>query len=303
MNDAQFRTIVKKVDVSVRNISLSPAWLDVFKTGIERMIEEGRPSDLIVVTFRRMGWFVTWLHESEIHREPAELRKADLLGWMNSVRGTAATKGGYGRSVRWVFRTLNITGAISAMIIKYPQRVKREPLTDSEIAAIRIFIYGPRKHVTLFKIRRDKALFELLVSYAPRSSEIRNLTWKNYDPIRKRLVFLQKGGSFREVILTDKCAEAFREVQKFNYESVFNLGRMGLYGIMKGWLKQAGVVREKYVGSHLWRHTLATRAYKKSGDLEMTKQMLGHRFASTTEAYIHVSTREVRRLAESLSEE
>jgi site-specific recombinase XerD len=64
------------------------------------------------------------------------------------------------------------------------------------------------------------------------------------------------------------------------------------------WLKKTGITNHYTI--HSFRHTFATRLYEKTGDLRLTQMALGHKRIATTEIYLHVSNKKLRRAVQSL---
>jgi len=193
--------------------------------------------------------------------------------------------------------------------------VKRVPLTDSELRKIWEVLYNPAQPLSR-SLLRQRVLFELLISWAPRVAELCSLRWTDFDVDNRTLTFKQKGGKLRTVSIGQNlfdalCSWAPRAPDFSIYIFRSRPGpngtdgppsREGLSGIIKKWFRTAGIKREEGFGPHLFRHTLATRAYLQSNDLELCRELLGHANSFTTLQYIHLPTNEVIGLSRSVSE-
>jgi len=256
--------------------------------------------------------YVAWAASGGVLKAPDETRPETLLLWASKTGNpnTTITKVTVIRSIlkyAWELGEIDTSPAIRTRTPK-AQRAKRTPLSDRELSEISKTLYGSGERVTRTTLR-DRALFELLVEWSPRASEICHLKWSDVDLERGEVKFYQKGKILRQFFCTESLLFALRLWRRESHsEYVFrkykgegSFSTQSLQMILGRWFKKAGVYREEYIGSHLFRHTLATRAFEKTDDLKKVQQLLGHKSAETTLKYIHVPQKDLTDLAGSLS--
>jgi integrase/recombinase XerD len=71
------------------------------------------------------------------------------------------------------------------------------------------------------------------------------------------------------------------------------LTRQGLWQILKGYAKSAGLDEE--ITPHTLRHSFATHMLNGGADLRSVQELLGHANISTTQVYTHLTSEHVRR--------
>ena len=72
------------------------------------------------------------------------------------------------------------------------------------------------------------------------------------------------------------------------------LDKASVYYKLQAYRHRAGI--KKQIGTHTFRHTLATEMLKRGADLRHIQEMLGHHNLTTTERYIHVVQAELKKV-------
>ena len=149
---------------------------------------------------------------------------------------------------------------------------------------------------------RDRALIELLYATGLRVSEMVGLRRQDVNLESGYLTCTGKGRKQRLVPVGDEAAawltryltEARPVLLKrraspqlfVNARGGAGLTRVGLWKILKGYGKQAGV--GSTLSPHVLRHSFATHLLERGADLRAIQMMLGHSDLSTTQIYTHV---------------
>ena len=145
---------------------------------------------------------------------------------------------------------------------------------------------------------RDKLVVLLLFYGALRVSELCNLKVEDVgvldDPTELRI--FGKGGKERKVYIPKWVAEMLYEWirlrKKRRGDRVFKLARNTVFMIVKRLAKRARI--KKKVSPHTLRHSYATILYRKTRNIRLVQQYLGHSKITTTEIYTHVAGIEIR---------
>ena len=135
-----------------------------------------------------------------------------------------------------------------------------------------------------------------------RESNILNLKWENIDFKNNTINIKVKdknkdGGKNLSIPMIDKLKEILQALPRES-EYVFTYKGDRIKDIKKSWhtaLKNANI---PYTNFHTLRHTCATWLLKKTGNLKLTQQVLGHADIKTTVKYAHVLDDEKRNALE-----
>lgn len=141
-------------------------------------------------------------------------------------------------------------------------------------------------HAVLDKYRlvdvRNILMFDLLLASGARASELLALRPLDLNPA-ERSIFIKtlKGGRVREIPLTKSL---FSRVQAYASsvipdEPIFNLSYSRLEQL---WRLYSPIAKTL----HSLRHTFAIRVLKKTRDIGLVKQALGHKSLVTTMVYV-----------------
>lgn len=158
---------------------------------------------------------------------------------------------------------------------------------------------------------RDKAVLETFYSTGIRLEEMARLTVHDVDHTKGFLrVNRGKFCKDRVVPLGRKACDYIREyLQKVRAEWTKDnrderalwlswywphqpLKKQLISVMVRSYAKAAGIKRQ--ASAHIWRHTCATHMVANGGNITYAQRLLGHRFMSTTERYIHVGIPDVK---------
>jgi len=196
--------------------------------------------------------------------------------------------------------TLNITS---------PKVGKSLPKPIS-INQVMLLLQQPAKLSTP-EAKRDKAMLELLYASGMRVSELVSLNLDDIKLEREDVRCFGKGHKERIIPIAPRAVSSIREylqearphlVRNDTEQALFvnargeRLTRQGLWQILKGYAKSAGLAKE--ITPHTLRHSFATHMLSGGADLRSVQELLGHANISTTQIYTHLTTDHVRRTYE-----
>ena len=161
--------------------------------------------------------------------------------------------------------------------------------------------------------KRDKAMLELLYATGMRVTELVSL---NVRDVNLRAGFVRcfgKGSKERIIPIHSMAIRAVKgylddvrarllgatgETALFLNRRGQRLTRQGLWLILKGYAKKAGIETE--ITPHVLRHSIATHLlHSGKMNLRELQELLGHANISTTQVYTHLTTERMRRVYDS----
>jgi site-specific recombinase XerD len=170
---------------------------------------------------------------------------------------------------------------------------------------VRRLIEMPRPNTVLGL--RDRAILTLLYGTGIRASECAGLREKDID-WEDRTIFVQgKGGHERTIPLNDEVVHVMKQyrIARGNVEAKEAFFRSREGGALSRnavyeRVRRAGLKAriEKRVTPHRLRHTFATHLIKAGVGLVTLRDLLGHRQITTTQVYIHLTAKDLRRAAQ-----
>jgi integrase/recombinase XerD len=178
------------------------------------------------------------------------------------------------------------------------------------IAQARLLLEQPSKLSTP-EAKRDRAMLELLYATGMRASELVSLELADIDIEGGYVRCFGKGHKERLIPIYRQAALVLKEyltearphlVRNSEEKALFlnrrgeRLTRQGLWQILKGYAKEAGL--EARVTPHTLRHSFATHMLSGGADLRSVQELLGHANISTTQVYTHLTTDHIRRAYE-----
>lgn len=222
-------------------------------------------------------------------------------------------------SIKSFFKYLNnrtkILDENPASDLESPKINKRNPvyLTLDESKNLLTSMDQTQKHY-----RRDLCIITLFLNCGLRLSELCSI---NISSIKEdTLTIIGKGNKERTVYLNKACLNAIADYimerntmqiitehkdALFISERKSRINKRTVEKIVKKYIEQAGLDRDKYT-PHKLRHTAATLMYKHGNvDIRSLQKILGHENISTTQIYTHVDDEKLRQAikANPLSEE
>ena len=159
--------------------------------------------------------------------------------------------------------------------------------------------------------KRDRAMLELLYASGMRVSELVSLNLDDINVDDGSVRCFGKGHKERLIPIAPRAASTVKEylqearphlVRHDTEQALFlnrrgdRLTRQGLWQILKGYAKSAGL--DKEITPHTLRHSFATHMLNGGADLRSVQELLGHANISTTQVYTHLTTEHVRRTYE-----
>jgi len=187
-----------------------------------------------------------------------------------------------------------------AALIRSPKIPEKEPvyLTDEEsIRLLRTIAREAKPRVR----ERDMAIVILFLHTGLRVSELTNLKLVNVDLERNQIKITRKGNKEQYLHLNGETVSALtrylakrpeaRNGRFFVGNNGGNLDRTYVYGIVRRYLKLAGINKGKQ-GPHLLRHTFCTRLHQKGVGPFTIKDLAGHKSLNTTMRYIKIENKE-----------
>ncbi len=154
---------------------------------------------------------------------------------------------------------------------------------------------------------RDRAILELLYATGMRVSELVSLNEGDVDLASASVRCFGKGGKERVIPVYERAVQAIegyinkgrvRLLRQSDEKALFlnqrgeRLTRQGLWLIVKGYVRQAGI--KVAVTPHTLRHSFATHMLRGGADLRNVQELLGHANIATTQVYTQVSNERLR---------
>jgi integrase/recombinase XerC len=234
---------------------------------------------------------------------------ARFLADGNGEIGSALTVNRIKTALRVFFRFLSDAGYLS----ENPARLIRSTPTDRRVAC---YLSVDEARTLLDAIansdsalaKRDHAMFSLLLGTGIRLGSLVGLNAGDVNLAEQTITIKAKGGREETVFLNARLckllARYIKAVSATDGTPLFrsrNGGKLGPRQVqlrLKYWLGVAGITTPLSV--HSLRRSFATRLYSKTGDLHLVQRALGHRHITTTEIYVRVEDKVLRKALASM---
>ena len=144
--------------------------------------------------------------------------------------------------------------------------------------------------------KRNQLIIFIFLSTGIRLAELQQLRIENIDFENRVFTVKVKGGYIRDVHFPLKISEMIQDyIGERTEGSLFNLSRRGIQVIIEKPMKEL----EINGSTHTLRHTFATVMYKKTKNILLVKELLGHKTVMSTQIYTYVDNDEIRNAVES----
>ncbi len=246
----------------------------------------------------------TWLAEEGAGLDGADVsllstvfgKRQETLGPHAQRRYIAALR----RYFKFRHREFGLPDPIEGMLSpKLPPR-RPKSLTEHQVEAL---LEAPDIETTLGL--RDKAMLELAYASGLRASEIVSLPQHHLDLAAGAVKVMGKGARERLVPVGEVATEwlqRYIETKRGRTGRALFLNRYGkplsrvsFWRNVHEYAIKADIPTS-LVSPHVLRHSFATHLYEHGADLRVLQLLLGHVDISTTEVYVHVSTRHLKRI-------
>jgi integrase/recombinase XerD len=141
----------------------------------------------------------------------------------------------------------------------------------------------------------DRAMLQILIRTGIRVSELLNIQKKDIttdDPNFYTINIKGKNKLYRIIYIKKRYIEKeFKILFQTSNEWIFEKNKkkvtpQDVYYLVNKTLKKTNIYKNKS-GPHLFRHTFATHLYRRTKDIIMVQESLGHKSIQSTQIYIH----------------
>ena len=273
--------------LSPNSIAAYQATLEGFREYVRWRLEDRGPD---TITSRDVLEYVDYLRKERDNGDAAVNRQVTVL--RNFYRAVVA------------MGHLEMRHNPMAYFPKLKAQRRRLPVCLDE-DQVRRLIELPRPNTVMGL--RDRAILTLLYGTGIRASECAGLREKDIDWEDHTIFVRGKGGHERTIPLNDEVVHIMKQYRMARgvvaaTETFFRsrhggaLSRNAIYERVRGAGRRARI--EKRVSPHRLRHTFATHLIKAGVQLVTLRDLLGHRQITSTQIYIHLTAKDLRRAAQ-----
>ncbi|MBM4429440.1 MAG: site-specific tyrosine recombinase XerD [Chloroflexi bacterium] len=286
--------------------------IEEFLTSLE--VEKGYSENTRVAYKNDLGQFLDYL---TAHADPAvsdwgEVKKDHLVAYISHLKAdreyASTTVARKVAAIKSFFHFLVAEGFIKddpTATLDSPRVKKYLPRAISQQDVERLLDEAAKKDAP--RSLRDRAILELLYATGMRVSELVAMNVGDVDVASASVRCFGKGGKERVIPIYDRAVQALEAyltkgrlylLRMPEQKALFlnqrgeRLTRQGLWLIVKGYVKEAGI--QVPVTPHTLRHSFATHMLRGGADLRNVQELLGHANIATTQVYTQVSNERLR---------
>jgi integrase/recombinase XerD len=286
--------------------------VDEFLTSLE--VEKGYSENTRVAYKNDLGQFLAYVHKSVLPpvQDWGKVTKDHLVAYILSLKAdreyASTTVARKVAAIKSFFHFLVAEGFVKddpTATLDSPRVKKYLPRAISQEDVERL-LDAPGKGDEP-RALRDRAILELLYATGMRVSELVALNEGDVDLASASVRCFGKGGKERVIPVYERAVQAIegyaskgrvRLLRQSDEKALFlnqrgeRLTRQGLWLIVKGYVRQAGI--RVSVTPHTLRHSFATHMLRGGADLRNVQELLGHANIATTQVYTQVSNERLR---------
>lgn len=278
----------------------SPRTIKAYHHDLDKFVgflESINRANIKTVSREDIGLFLSQLKSKGIKKPNAAITMARKIASIKSF-------------FKWLTRR-KILKENPAIDIETPKIPEREPsyLTQEEYQHLLAVV---KFKATPYYCLRDLAIVGTFLGTGVRLSELVGLKLENVNlqESQESIRVIGKGNKERTIPLNENVVNALAKYFKKRPEvesSLLFISRLGdglstggVYHLIKRYLKEADIKKEK-VGVHSLRHTFATSLLNnKNVNIVHIQELLGHKKIETTRRYLHINDLDLRNAVNSL---
>jgi integrase/recombinase XerC len=273
---------------------------------------EKRASEHTVVSYRNdLEQFLNYLQQAFPNTEWREVDAVIIRIWMITLMEEKITSRTINRKISALksFYKYHIKMGIfetnPLLQVHTPKVRQRLPQFVEEIDMEKLF--SADMFEDNFEGWRDQTILELFYATGMRLSELRMLTFSDFDLYNNQVKVLGKrnkeriipfGHNFQNILTkyVEWYSEIFDTPVQNNFVFVNVKGKLlapkNIYSIVRKYLDMITTIEKR--SPHVIRHTFATHLLNRGADLNTIKELLGHSSLATTQVYTHNSIEKLK---------
>ena len=250
---------------------------NALKNYLESLHNHGLSDNYIETSDKFLRRYLDWVATTTATISPGNAEK--YLSKSNHLK--LNTRKRYADYLRAFLKYLGMEFGIT---IKRPNLLP-ESVSDEDVEKLKDEIRN--HHSWKLSITNDLAIIETLAKTGMRRAELANLTVRDVDLKKRRVLVHGKSNKDRVIPIASELCETLTEVcnGKQEDERVFGMTKKSLGLKIHKWAIQAGV----NLHTHSFRHYFATTLVERGANLRVVQELLGHSSLNTTQVYLSVT--------------